>query len=122
MLLFIFLLHFALHGSKCEYVYSIYQAQRTDDNFPVSIPTQTTELQLSSNQFTRIESEALYGLGNVTWASIQDNNLISFPNLTYMAASLKLIYLKGNAISYVNAEYLNMLTAIEVCVITLLNF
>lgn len=118
MLLIIYVLHATLQSIECYYLFSQIYLDKTDENFPTYIPDYTTELQLSYNQFTRIESEALYGLCNVTRVSIQYNNLTSFPNFTYVAASLKILYLQGNYISYVNGGFLNMLTVIEVCMIT----
>ena len=83
-----------------------------NDELPGDIPDNVQVIKLIGNQLTSLETCPVLEL--LLELDLTDNKLATFPNLLNASSILRFLYLKGNSISYVDSERLDLLVRIEV--------
>ena len=80
---------------------------------PCNISSNTTELNLNDNKISLVDQDCLADLQSLKKLTLASNKLTSFPNLTVVGNSLKVLHLGGNKIPNISLELLQNLTILR---------
>ena len=82
-------------------------------SIPGEIPLNIEKLVLSDNRLTAVSSDDFEGLYQLYWLDLSLNFLTVFPNLSSVAGTLCIIDIRGNQLSIIPAQHLDILTKVE---------
>jgi len=97
-------------GVNASVVYTLDNSSCTDPTFPTDIPANTTLISIRYCPITDIPARALDHLNALKILQLwYDRKLTTFPNLTAVASTLEVVYLRETDIVYINPTWLNAL-------------